>query len=989
MLDDTNMIKIEDVKQAYLKLKRDLYFSNNIYYKNMIANFELMDNMQSTFNIIKDIYNGNEFLLDQYISKINIFALPKKVECLELENAKIYNLNDEKKVCSVNFFINAPIEIFVLDILWTIKIGEQCHYNNKLDNELIYGNVIKDCKLYDLDVENSSLFEPYFYKYSTWRNKAFSTIRKMNPTHDLVLINYDIKQYYYNYQVNFEEIKEYLDMDYEYHFKLIKKIYAKYKTQLMYYKKIKMYDDRYPLPIGLYTSRIISNIALANYDEFISLQISGNGYYGRYVDDMIIVYPVLNDEFKKPCNDRVKKVIDATFGFLEYEEDKLIIPKKKLRLGSEPNDLFLEINPSKIDIYYFEKNNANITSELFKNKILMRVSDVGYYIDEHINEKSIISDLFNYKNSKYLNKISDLKDTSIDKYGLSLLLTKMLNFYKNIDLEDIKKESKVIPSKLIEYLEDAEGIKYYQQWEKLFCLLNIFGFKFVGDYYKRMASYINTDLKFDLKDDEYKHIYSLEKLVRLTTLSFLKNSKDISIAVRYIDKNNKNKWIKSLMINRNLISLPLYLIRKNQTSNLKYDIDMTKLEYFPYWISLEEIYLYENVQCITNKKNISLDEIINKYCQINNMDKESIVVPKSISTPPYNKDAIREKNLEKNLDNDITVVELLNQIPFPVKGIDESEEKYQERYNKFIDNYFSYTKYKIGIASLPIDTKKLEEIKEIRKGNTSIKFKLMINHILNEAIDNKIDHLVFPELSIPLCWLKDIIFFSRRHGIQVTFGLQFIIEKFLKERGEHIYNCICSIYPFKVCSVYQFMYLDIREKKYYSYFEKKIFKENNLIFNEKNNSQIKIVNFRGGFFANMLCFELTSIKERAKLADCVTNLFVPVLNRDTNYFSSIVDSTARELYCFISLANTSIYGDSRITGPLNTVKKDIVRLKGGQNSYLAVGTVDIEKLKKNRENQYLEKDEKSDYKPLSAGGSKKLCFDEDNNEEKKDGFIYE
>ena len=46
MLDDTNMIKIEDVKQAYLKLKRDLYFSNNIYYKNMIANFELMDNNQ-------------------------------------------------------------------------------------------------------------------------------------------------------------------------------------------------------------------------------------------------------------------------------------------------------------------------------------------------------------------------------------------------------------------------------------------------------------------------------------------------------------------------------------------------------------------------------------------------------------------------------------------------------------------------------------------------------------------------------------------------------------------------------------------------------------------------------------------------------------------------------------------------------------------------------------------------------------------------------
>lgn len=34
-------------------------------------------------------------------------------------------------------------------------------------------------------------------------------------------------------------------------------------------------------------------------------------------------------------------------------------------------------------------------------------------------------------------------------------------------------------------------------------------------------------------------------------------------------------------------------------------------------------------------------------------------------------------------------------------------------------------------------------------------------------------------------------------------------------------------------------------------------------------------------------------------------LFIPQLNRDTNYFASIVESAARDLHCFVIQANTS------------------------------------------------------------------------------------
>ena len=43
--------------------------------------------------------------------------------------------------------------------------------------------------------------------------------------------------------------------------------------------------------------------------------------------------------------------------------------------------------------------------------------------------------------------------------------------------------------------------------------------------------------------------------------------------------------------------------------------------------------------------------------------------------------------------------------------------------------------------------------------------------------------------------------------------------------------------------------------------------------------------------------------------------------------------------------NTSDYGDSRITQPTKTEKKDILRTKGGANAAVLVGKIEIAKLR--------------------------------------------
>lgn len=834
---EIKVITIETVESAYIKLKGDIYYSNNIIYKEMIASFECHGNMRKTFKIVANIYNGNAEIAEEYISQISIYTLPKKVDIIDdgynKNNKKIYGLTENIRVESVNFFIKAPIVIFLLDVLWTLEIGRVSFERGIIDDDVVYGNVLSSYKLYEAEINNTTFFEPYFYKYSKWRNNAFSKIKELNKEYDLLLINYDIKQYYYNYQVNFEELMNYLGIDRRYEFGLIQKIYSRYKDLLSKYKKLKNYEKRYPLPIGLYSSRIISNIALSKYDSYVKNSLDNKGYYGRYVDDMIIVCPFYLGDMKASNKMSIQDIIKNTLPFLEIDEN-CHIPYSQLNLYGNKDKILLEIQMEKTDIYYFKKDSKNLMSKIYQNKILMRASDIGYFIDEDITEKKLINDLFRYKNSKYLNKISDLKTTSIDKYELSLTLTKLLNFYKNVSLDEIENSKNNVAEMLINFLSNGEGIKYYQQWEKLFYLLNTFGLNYVCKYFNQMNDYIKNEIKFSLDCKEYAVIHELEEMTKYNIQLYLHTAKDISISINKL--NIKNKWFNSMMVNKNIISRPLYLMKKNVKSNYQYDIDWKKIKYLPYWVSFEELYLYISLQNILgNIEDCSLDEMIDKYCKINRISKEAITIPKSIKPFNFDQFDFLYHKFETITEDGKIVVNLLNQIPRPKQGIDEDKKEYLDRLYHSLEKLVSYSEYKIGLASIPLDLKIIEKNVKSKKQMNSIEYKYIINHILNEAINNKVDHLIFPELSIPLSWVKDLMFFSKRHGIQLTFGLQYFYNKKKENKGIQIYNCICSLYPFRVCGVYTFMYCDMREKRFYPYKEKEMFENNKLLYN--NNSK--------------------------------------------------------------------------------------------------------------------------------------------------------
>ena len=118
----------------------------------------------------------------------------------------------------------------------------------------------------------------------------------------------------------------------------------------------------------------------------------------------------------------------------------------------------------------------------------------------------------------------------------------------------------------------------------------------------------------------------------------------------------------------------------------------------------------------------------------------------------------------------------------------------------------------------------------------------------------------------------------------------------------------------------------------------------------KCNDQMKpvyqVINSNGIRYGIFLCYEFTDIVARSLYKDNVDIIFTPEHNRDTSYFANIIETTARDLHVFIAQANTSIYGDSRITGPYGRNDRNVMQIKGGDRDDIIVGTIELGKVRK-------------------------------------------
>lgn len=290
--------------------------------------------------------------------------------------------------------------------------------------------------------------------------------------------------------------------------------------------------------------------------------------------------------------------------------------------------------------------------------------------------------------------------------------------------------------------------------------------------------------------------------------------------------------------------------------------------------------------------------------------------------------------------------------------------------NPIIEEYYfsqekTKDKIKIGIAHLHNDEQNL--INSLKnQPNISIERQNSLYNILNNAEKLGCDLLIFPELSIPVYWLPFMIAHAKRHQIGIIFGLEhWCIQG--KDKKTYAFNFAVTVLPFKDKDVYNECFVTIRKKNHYAPLEKKQINEHMMEIPDPNTDHYHLFHWRGCSFTVFNCYELADINHKAKFRSKIDFLVAIEYNKDTNYYSNIVESISRDLHCYVVQVNIPQFGDSRIIQPKKSENKNLASISGGNNSTLLIGTIDIKSL---REFQLQDKFcGDGEYKPLPPGFS--------------------
>lgn len=938
MFDDYDK-NVNMLEGAYKKLKSYYYYDKSLLFiKRKIAYFENSEEVfHDTFvTLAKNLKCRNNAYFDSLIQQIGFVVLPKKMSsALQRTNVIRSNVDHTKNISKLNFYIDPPIELLILDTLWMLLIGK-IQLENKCRSSNSYASQFKKSVFNGnndfftgIDFESNRCFEPYFKNYVAWRDNAFSIIEKEQNKTDLVLITLDLQSFYYSVNFDFENLSAILNNDarieqFDILSGIIRKIYRQYTVLIRTYKKGIPDGEGCVFPIGLLSPMVLREAYMKPFDDMVVSSLKPN-YYARYVDDILLVLSASDlDGFSK--SDLIEHFLIA---------NHIVAPSGKsgYKLVLYPT---IKLQFQKINCFFFKKGTPNILLNIYKEQIQLNSSEANLLPDIDVLNTSFIGNAYTLFSDSGSTKIRDLQFLRSDNYSATRFVNSLKRILKNTVLDS----SFINPflDQILEFYSDSQGIEFSNNWRSVFELFTLCHDRIrANEFYINIKNYIGC-LNFDLLEDDEIYARCYKKMLRQMKQNLQKSldiAMSLAISLDYsMGRKNRLKedaviFRKSNLLNHQLVSIPLinYVspVLQNAQSLINIDgilknigdqgwsqnfkLDELKLKFSPRFIHIEELYFSLFIFDFNSPKKRYINPhslLRDKFCDINYLGS-------------WANTAI---NYQKYVSNSVRFPSL-----------------FELHIKRKVD-----AKTRIGVVSTPVS--EADALKAAKNSYECLTFekKERLFRILNTAKREHARYLSFPEFYLPIAWLPEVWSFCKSNNIAVVTGLQYIV------RGTQAYNFTCVIEPIIISKRYHSTLLCFREKLYYAPEEKKLLARLGYTTNDCEIPFYYIFLEPNFSFSTILCFEFTDICSRAALKGKIDALFVPQLNRDTNYFSSIVSATSRDLHCFIIQTNTSIYGDSRITGPFKTELKNILQIKGGTNDVVIIGEVDVQRLRDRQKN---------------------------------------
>lgn len=947
------MITKELVLTAFNSLKSYAYYENlNFFLKAEVALFEDKDFDRKINEITEYLSNPDEVTFERWLEDINIETLPKKISSpLDVkQNDHSLFLNNKKTaekytVNSVNYLISAPIEIYIIETLWSIIVGsmldenlKDCSYGNRVSS---YINELRINLSFDRVHNAKNIFNIYIENYNKWRDQAIDkAIQEVEVNNkDVAILSLDLKGFYYNINIDFSKISDFIHKNQSdellvlSHFlnDQLEKIHAKYNSNISQDLLVTHPQLEYGgIPIGFTSSAILANWYMMDFDQDI-LKTLKPSYYGRYVDDILFVFSspdIGNDDY----GNEVSHFIKTTLGsFIERNESD----EKELNLSDKYHSL--PIQKDKLIFHFFSKDHSLAGLKVFKQEIENRSSAFRFLPEEHISsdlDRFAYDIMYDGSANKFRSVVGLAEnETELSKYLSSHIIAHRL--CKTPSDENTLRQISL-------FFRGENALRFSRLWEKVLSYTLITKkYDFTISFYNYIKKTIDkvmwenengVSLSLTQKIQRALHDYidiSFALNLALLDQKLLfkkKKSKDnnLLLIANIIEENTTigslvKQFRHSNLIRHNLVSWPLANYTRysgdltDESSFLKIGnckLDKRKKDFSPRYINHDEYQLFHLIDAINNQS-------LNSFTEENNFHKNNCEVKVS-----KKKSAIKIK-------------------------VNTSDKK---------------KRIKLALANIRVDKSSIEDAcREDRIPNLSYERQKNLYKVLNSANEEAADILLLPELSIPVSWLPFMAAHSRRKQIALIFGLEHWVINGIA------YNVIVECLPYTSEKRFKSSLLVFRIKNHYAPSEIDVLRSFRLAVGSPVDEHHKyhLIKWQGISFATYNCFELANIKHRSLFRSQIDILFACVWNKDTKYYQHITESAARDLHCYVAQANTSHYGGSCVLQPTKSDISNKIYVKGGENNCILTTTLDISSL---REAQYRSSRTPSDILKLNPPG---------------------
>ncbi len=387
---------IEQLKEAFRKLLSYTYFDkSDMRLRHDVAVFaKSLTNAEDEriiFERLMEVANGKQQeLLDSWLSKIELCFYPKKTKSSKDEEDDHFVTNvpaghavTEKLLIKAYF----PVELMILDTAWLLKYGHAIEGDIK---DVSYGNRLDLTLLGDKVRYGNALFKKYTYQYQKWWNDGLNAANYLlKEGQSISIFNFDITDCYHSINFDFDDFFACFskkDSESDIHSstitKVLVRIYEKYWT-LVNQSDAKPFRDnnkgKRTMPLSLLSAHVLANWYLSPLDDYLLRTYPEICYYGRYVDDCMIVIP---------SNTERRKAIDCSNelfpGLFDIKEDGIVFGFANTNTQSDMSRLSnFCIQEDKFYVYHFDCELPQESLEKFRDEQRERSSEFRFLTDEY------------------------------------------------------------------------------------------------------------------------------------------------------------------------------------------------------------------------------------------------------------------------------------------------------------------------------------------------------------------------------------------------------------------------------------------------------------------------------------------------------------------------------------------------------------------------------------------------------------------------------